>query len=212
MSADTRPISPARFAAALQDLAPPLLHLKVLEIRNSIAHLEYSNDQLRPFADGTATATAMATPPGPGSGGAAVPQQPDQDCVDAIRENEAVMARMAQRIELVRAEVERRGMSWAEFQTGEDMVAAAQADHAQRRHNGRVADAPQRPEEGEGEASTNGGVHAAWTDGTFQTGTVSLSSPSRSGVGGRLTDDELRRGIEQTMRDLGGEEDGGLHL
>ena len=64
MSADTRPISPARFAAALKDLSVGMLHLKVLEIRNSIAHLQYSNDQLRPFADGSATATATARTPG----------------------------------------------------------------------------------------------------------------------------------------------------
>ncbi|CAG9938134.1 unnamed protein product [Clonostachys rosea f. rosea IK726] len=56
MSADTTPISPARFAAALKDLSISMLHLKSLEIRNSIAHLQYSNDQLRPFAEGSATA------------------------------------------------------------------------------------------------------------------------------------------------------------
>ncbi len=54
MSADTTPISPARFAAAVKDLSVEMLHIKVIEIRNSIAHLQYSNDQLRPFAEGAA--------------------------------------------------------------------------------------------------------------------------------------------------------------
>ncbi|PMB65799.1 hypothetical protein BM221_007996 [Beauveria bassiana] len=59
-----------------------------LEIRNSIAHLQYSNDQLRPFAADD------------NDGGA------DAVCVDAIRENEAVIERMAERIALIRIEVE----------------------------------------------------------------------------------------------------------
>ncbi|KAF3358200.1 Protein piccolo [Verticillium dahliae VDG1] len=74
-TADTSPISPARFAAALPPLSLPTLHLKVLEIRNSIAHLRTSNIELLPHALGTEPA-----------GGA-----PDPDCADAIRENEAAV-------------------------------------------------------------------------------------------------------------------------
>ncbi|KAJ4295876.1 hypothetical protein N0V88_004578 [Collariella sp. IMI 366227] len=48
MSSDALPISPSRFAAALPDLPLSALHLKVLELRNSITHLDYSNEQLRP--------------------------------------------------------------------------------------------------------------------------------------------------------------------
>ena len=107
MSADTQPISPARFAAALKDLSISMLHLKVLEIRNSIAHLQYSNDQLRPFAQGSATAVS---PPSTESA------EPDQDCVDAIRENEQVIDRMTERLAIIRIEVEdERGVSWTEF-------------------------------------------------------------------------------------------------
>ncbi|KAG5930189.1 hypothetical protein E4U42_002743 [Claviceps africana] len=195
MSADTRPISPSRFAAALKDLSLSMLHLKVLEIRNSLAHLQYSNDQLRPFAEGTATVL----------GGNANPQ-PDQDCVEAMRENDAVMGRMAERIALVRAEVEARGISWAEFRS-EDDVARARAQSP--RGNGRGARSPEDAE----------GLHSAWTDGTFQTGTIRngemrLASQRSSGAdGGGRSDDELRRAVEERMRDLDDNgEDGGVHL
>ncbi|UKZ80781.1 hypothetical protein TrVFT333_008546 [Trichoderma virens FT-333] len=134
MSADTTPISPARFASAIKDLSLGMLHLKVLEIRNSIAHLQYSNDQLKPFADGTSAAL--------GEPAAA----PDQDCIDAIKENEVVIDRMAERLAIVRVEVEERGVSWTEFQSQDEVEASTNAE---------------------------GTRHSAWTDGTFQTGTIS---------------------------------------
>jgi hypothetical protein len=52
MSSEVTPISPARFAEALKDLPLSTLHLKAAELRNSIAHLDYSNEQLKPFAEG----------------------------------------------------------------------------------------------------------------------------------------------------------------
>ncbi|KAG5981005.1 hypothetical protein E4U43_006667 [Claviceps pusilla] len=217
MSADTRPISPSRFAAALKDLSLSMLHLKVLEIRNSIAHLQYSNDQLRPFADGTATALGAEQ---------GQPAQPDQDCVDAMRENEVVMERMAERIALVRTEVEGRGVSWAEFRSQEEVEADKEADKEADRETARAqrAESPlrnggQHPGDGDTERA-----HSAWTDGTFQTGTIrngELHMDGRSGVsqtgtgthGGRLSDDELRRAMEERMRNLENEEEeGGMHL
>ncbi|MCJ1421327.1 hypothetical protein MMC32_007690 [Xylographa parallela] len=89
MSSNAPPITPARFAAALPDLPLSSLHAKAAELRNSIAHLEASNDQLRPFAD-----------------------EGDPDCADAIHENEEVMKRMSDRIVLLKAEVEGRGFLW----------------------------------------------------------------------------------------------------
>ncbi|KAL5094536.1 hypothetical protein Trisim1_007121 [Trichoderma cf. simile WF8] len=151
MSADTTPISPARFASAIKDLSLGMLHLKVLEIRNSIAHLQYSNDQLKPFADGESAALGESS------------AAPDQDCIDAIKENEVVIDRMAERLAIIRAEVEDRGVSWTEFQSQDEVEARAANSQA-------------------GEALTNGDVaddqaaetrHSAWTDGTFQTGTIS---------------------------------------
>lgn len=198
-AADTTPISPLRFAAALKDLSISMLHLKVLEIRNSIAHLQYSNDQLKPFADGSATAVSSTTDTS--SAG-----EPDQDCIDAIRENEQVIDRMAERIALIRAEVEERGVSWNEFQSMDEVKAK---------------------QEGEGEG-VNGDVngeqqgeqqeqHPAWRDGTFQTGTIRNGEvhmdrqPGRP-EGGSLSDEQLRRAMEERMREDLGDDDEGMHL
>lgn len=211
MSADTRPISPGRFAAALKDLSISMLHLKVLEIRNSIAHLQYSNDQLKPFAEGSATPFSGAD-----ADADAGTHGPDQDCIDAIKENEVVIDRMAERIALIRAEVEERGMSWTEFQSKEEAeAAAAERAKAERQINGH----------GEGEGQR---THSAWTDGTFQTGTIRdgqvhmdrQPAPPAAGRGnnggGTLNDEELRRAMEERMRDLADDDDDGddrgMHL
>ncbi|KAK0656517.1 hypothetical protein B0T16DRAFT_425073 [Cercophora newfieldiana] len=202
MSSETLPISPTAFSAALKDLPLSTLHIKVLELRNSITHLDYSNEQLRPFALGTST--SLGTPP----------SQPDQDCIDAIRENEAVIARMQERIQLVRAEVEERGQSWEEFKSegeveadakeGEEVVVNGTAAAAANGVNGNGHAAEER--------------HSAWTDGTFQTGVirggqVHMDATAGSRTGGSLT--ELRRRMEE-LRGLGdGQDDddeGGLHL
>ncbi|KAM0329860.1 hypothetical protein ACHAQA_004025 [Verticillium albo-atrum] len=230
-TADTTPISPARFAAALPPLSLPTLHLKVLEIRNSISHLRTSNIHLLPYALGT-------DPPG---------STPDPDCADAIRENEAVILRMDERITLIRAEVENRGCSWREFEAAkedEDGAAAADADVAPvtnglrdaRLEEERIAD----------------GRHPAWSDGTFQMGTirggvlhydnepeprgepaaapaaattaapataaagsVAASTTATAPAGGRLDDEQLRRAMEERLRELGDgddDADGGMHL
>ncbi|KAK4143224.1 uncharacterized protein C8A04DRAFT_29039 [Dichotomopilus funicola] len=244
MSADTLPISPSRFAAALEELPVSTLHLKVLELRNSIAHLDYSNEQLRPFAEGTASTSSSQPQPQSQQTSQSQTQstsetatqtqtpafEPDQDCLEAIRENEQVIERMQERIRLVRAEVEgRRGLSWTEFQSQEEQDADA-------------AKTTEGQSAGEGTAQVNGQVngdhpttngdttHSAWSDGTFQTGVIRdgvVQMDNDSGLGGglqtqtqsggSLTDEELRRRIELQMRGLGGEEEdggeeGGLHL
>ena len=91
MSATATPIPPARFAAALRDLPLSSLHAKAAELRNSIAHLLSSNEELKPFAEAG-----------------------DKDCAEAIMENEEVIQRMEERISLLRIEVEGRGMKWVE--------------------------------------------------------------------------------------------------
>lgn len=222
MSSSTPPITPARFAEALKGLSISSLHLKVLELRNNIAHLEYSNEQLRPFAQGLQQTTTSTT--SPSSQETTSSPQPDQDCIDAIQENEQVIARMQERIDLIRTEVQDRGQSWTEFQTKEeaDAIAAAARAAAQAETtngtNGYVDDAAS--EEGAGSSSS------PWTDGTFQTGVVRNGqlvmdgvvgqSVSRlSGAGGSISDEELRRRMEEQLRNLGvdgDEEEGGLHL
>lgn len=213
-SADTRPIAPERFAAALKDLSVGMLHLKVLEIRNSIAHLEYSNDQLKPFAEGTATALSDSTTP------AATASEPDQDCIDAIKENEAVIDRMAERIALVRAEVEERGISWAEFQSRDEVASRGEVDAGDKASSVEV-NGDTQPSETTAAAATSAPAesrHEAWSDGTFQTGTIRngeihMDREAGRPEGGSLTDEQLQRALEERMRNLETDDDeGGMHL
>lgn len=218
MSTSALPISPGAFAEALKDLPLSTLHLKAAELRNSIAHLDYSNEQLKPFALGT-------------EGGA-----PDPDCADAISENEIVIARMQERIALLRAEVEGRGSSWLEFQTVDEIeIEREKANGEGEREAGEERDGGERLVNG----TANGGTQtatatqersSAWTDGTFQTGRIVNGEvvmdngvPQTNGVttstvntnasaGGRLDDDALRRAMEERMRALAEEDDGGMHL
>lgn len=189
MSSETTPISPARFAEALKDLPSSSLALKVLELRNQIAHLDYSNAELEPFAEGTASAL--------GTTGA---NQPDQDCLDAIKENKVVIERVQHRIELIKAEVEQRGLNWQEFKgkNDDDITDAEQSNvngEAQPPVNGTNGPNDHAP------AAVNG-QHAAWSDGTFTTGTV-------RGLG----DEELMRRLQERLPELqDDDEEGGIHL
>ncbi|KOS19087.1 hypothetical protein ESCO_000997 [Escovopsis weberi] len=226
MSADTTPISPSRFAAALKDLSLPMLHLKTLEIRNSIAHLQYSNDQLKPFAEGAQSCS------GPSD---SAPAAPDQDCIDAIRENELVIDRMAERIVVIRAEVEARGLSWREFQSADEADPQAQAQtHSETQaqthteaqaqtQTGTQAQAQAQAQTGtrrdEEHAETAPPARSPWNDGTFQTGTIRNGHVHLDPAPGGLSDEQLRAALEERVRELGGpddDEDGddgaGLHL
>ncbi|KKY32737.1 hypothetical protein UCDDA912_g07303 [Diaporthe ampelina] len=225
----TAPITPARFAAALKDLSVASLHLKVLEIRNSLAHLAHSNAQLRPFAEG-----AVAAPGGE-------PGEPDPDCADAIRENEAVIARMRARVELVRAEVEARGLSWREFEAKDELEDDEPGVVAPAPDGTTTAEVPPAPVgngvDGHAEVGAGSGANGAapsrgnpWEDGTFQTGVIRNGEihmdavPNRQGSsaapgltnggggGGTLTDEELRRRLEERLAEDNDDEDGGLHL
>lgn len=179
MSSESEPISPQRFAAALPDLPLSALRLKVLEIRNSMSHLLYSNAELKPFAD--------ADPP-------------DEVCADAIRENEAVMVRMLERIAALKEEVENRGARWDEFEAG--TVGEGEAEGSA----------------GGEEAGAGEGAHPAWSDGTFRTGTIRLEPSSEQQTGGTLSDEELARQLAERMRALDEDGDGdntaqnGVHL
>ena len=91
MSSGATPITPERFAEAIKELPLANLHSKAAEIRNSIAHLVSSNQQLQPFAD-----------------------EGDSVCADAVQGNVVVIQRMEERILLLKGEVEGRGSKWAE--------------------------------------------------------------------------------------------------
>ncbi|CAG8982740.1 hypothetical protein HYALB_00001021 [Hymenoscyphus albidus] len=204
MSSETTPINPSRFAAALKDLPLETLHFKGAEIRNSIAHLDYSNEQLQPFASGTEASCNGV---------------PDQDCIDAIKENEIVIARMQERIQLLKAEVEGRGSSWLEFSTVEELAAEGNKEGEERLVNGTGE------EHGEREGG-EGGERNPWTDGTFQTGRIvngevqvdgnqssnGTTNGTGTGTGGRLDDEALRRAMEERMRALATDDEEGMHL
>lgn len=99
MSAEARPISPAAFADAIKELPLSSLYAKVSELRNSISHLTRSNEELRTYI--------IESEEGPDS--------PDNKELEAyILENEVVMQSMAERIRLLKTEVEARGQRWME--------------------------------------------------------------------------------------------------
>jgi hypothetical protein len=215
-SADTTPISPARFASAIKDLSIGMLHLKVLEIRNSIAHLQYSNDQLKPFAEGTSIAISDSTSTAPST------TEPDQDCIDAIKENEAVIDRMAERLAIVRMEVENRGFSWTEFQS-QDEVEASRGAGTGTGTEGNEASAGQTTTNGQVNGEVTGEAaetrHSAWTDGTFQIGTISNGQvrfnnepAEQTAPASRSEAQSTTRGAESQDSQDNTEEDGGLHL
>lgn len=211
MSSEAQPITSARFGEALKELPSSSLALKVLELRNSIAHLDYSNAELKPFAEGTASAISGG---GNSNDNNNNQQQPDQDCIDAIAENEAVIRSMQERIALIRTEVESRGLDWREFQGKED-DGSDDAEMAANADSNGVREETTTPAGGNltngvngHNAASGGGAtqqqHEAWRDGTFQTGTIH-----------GMTDEELLRQLTERMPLDDEDEDGaegGMHL
>ncbi|CAD0094357.1 unnamed protein product [Aureobasidium mustum] len=116
MSHEALPIDRARFAEALESLPLDALHSKVAELRNNMNHLRYSNEQMVPFAD--EGDQGMST----FSSGRSKLILRFEDCKDAMYENLVVISRMNERIELLRAEVEKRGMRWSEGEVEDRQV------------------------------------------------------------------------------------------
>ncbi|KAH8693040.1 hypothetical protein BGW36DRAFT_430780 [Talaromyces proteolyticus] len=99
MSAEAQPITPAVFAEAIKSLPLSSLYAKVSELRNSIAHLTRSNEELRLYVRDSEDG----------------PDSPDnKELENYIVENERVMQSMAERIGLLKVEVEDRGQQWIE--------------------------------------------------------------------------------------------------
>ncbi|TQS35611.1 hypothetical protein Golomagni_03964 [Golovinomyces magnicellulatus] len=146
MSDQALPISLDRFKEALQSLPTQTLQLKEAEIQNSIAHLNYSNEQLKPYALGHEESMNF---------------QPDQDCIDALKENEIVLVRFRDRIELVRKELERRGINWPNFQ----------GDKGSRRETENM-NIPPNDSTNPNKLVTGTGKSNAWEDGTITTGRI----------------------------------------
>lgn len=155
MSASSTPITPSAFAAAIRDLPLGNLHSKAAELRNSISHLQHSNEQLKPFAE-----------------------EGDQECTEAIRENEEVVQRMEERITLLRQEVENRGYRWSEAEVEDKEVGEQDVNMA------------------DGDAS----------DSIQERGTTGETGGQRTG--GSLSDEELRRRLMERMEAEMRDEDG----
>ncbi|GKZ36132.1 hypothetical protein AbraIFM66950_007039 [Aspergillus brasiliensis] len=102
MSAESLPISPAAFAEAIKELPLPVLYAKVSEIRNSMAHLHRSNQELRTFINESCDTDTEK-----------------QELEGYIKENEDVAVSMLERIELLKTEVENRGQRWIELEDPE---------------------------------------------------------------------------------------------
>ncbi|KAI0390702.1 hypothetical protein F5Y17DRAFT_48784 [Xylariaceae sp. FL0594] len=210
MSSESQPITHARFAEALRSLPDSSLALKLAEIRQSVAYLDYSNEELRPYAEGrkralvVGTATTIHVTEMP-EGAEGEIGEGDKDCIEAIEENNAVIARMQTRIELVRAEVEARGLDWDDFQGlvkpfGDKEEKKEEEGDGTATTNGTGATTTAN---GTGESThttteTQGQQHEAWRDGTFQTGTLTAQE------GQDLVEELMRRMEGNGLREDGG--------
>ncbi|KAL7268663.1 hypothetical protein RUND412_008702 [Rhizina undulata] len=96
MSVTSQPITPESFLRAIRDLELEQLHAESARLNNSIFHLRRSNVALAEFPDEPA-------------------------CQEAIAENEEVVRRQLERVDMIREEVERRGfrMGHGEEEEGE---------------------------------------------------------------------------------------------
>jgi len=145
MSAEAQPISPARFALAIQDLPVENLYSKAREISNSIAHLERSNKQLQEYSDSI-------------RGDSTIPdgtrEEGDRECLEAIKENEVVIERQKERIELLKREVESRGGKWHEVNGGGEKTRVNGAQET----NGHVEDSSEAVQNGSRVSNSGGGL------------------------------------------------------
>lgn len=226
MSSTSLPIGLTQFTAALPSLPISSLHLRAAELRNSIAHLDYSNEQLAPHTS-------------------------DPICSEAITENEVVIKRMSDRLAALKREVEARGGRWIEALTAEEVARALAEGQDDGLDTPPVVTGTRGDEAGAGNRRENGSGTSAgnpWTDGTFSTGRINgegevIMNPPQStstrdasstsdrgpvnGVhdvtsgnasqpharNGGIGDEEMRARLEERMRqDMMADEDDGMHL
>ena len=179
MSSESRPIDPLRFAEALEALPLDALHAKAAELSNSIEQLRSSNEQMVPFAD-----------------------EGDQDCKEAMFENLGVITRMHNRIELIKAEVEKRGMPWPSEEMERGVVDVQRLrEFGMEGENGEQIIVGRQ----ESDAPTVNGTARTTANGTAG----GEGNSARAQQSGRLTDEELRRQLEAQM---GMDDEEGVHL
>ncbi|KAJ9626536.1 hypothetical protein H2203_004169 [Taxawa tesnikishii (nom. ined.)] len=109
------------------------------------------------------------------------------DCKEAMFENLIVITRMNERIQLLRNEVEKRGMRWADAEVEE-------------------RDAVSDPTNTNGELANGTAAHGSEAPGV-SAGTA--HAPESRAPSGRLTDEELVRRLQEQM---GEDEEEGVHL
>lgn len=138
MSSESLPITRERFVKALEGLSLSSLYLKVAELRNSILHLEKSNQELEEF----------------------VRQEDDKECYEAVLENREVIARMEERIDLIKKEVtEVRCLPW-QPEDGDRIVEVGE------RRNGDVEMVGSSVVQQNGTTTTSNGVTSEQRNGT----------------------------------------------
>ncbi|PHH58623.1 hypothetical protein CDD82_2824 [Ophiocordyceps australis] len=92
-------MTPTRFAQGLKGLSTNSLGIKLVDIQNSIDNRNYDNTVLRPFAEPS------------------IPNRtPDRYSLASIADNNSVIQRMTERVQLIRIEVKSRGLDWREFE------------------------------------------------------------------------------------------------
>ncbi|KAJ6006450.1 hypothetical protein N7451_004394 [Penicillium sp. IBT 35674x] len=109
MSVETHAINPEAFAEAIADLPLSAVYSKVSELRNSIAHLHRSNEELRLFLAESKDS-----------------EEEKKELEGYVLENEGVVTSMNERISLLKVEVERRGQTWIEEKGEKDLNGEAQ--------------------------------------------------------------------------------------
>ena len=109
MANPASPISLNRFACAIHDLPVSKLYDTVAELQNSQAHLVRSNREMQQFA-----------------------VLGDEDCRDAIDENIEVLQRTQHKLDLLKEEIQSRGLLWKN--NDETQPAAGQKSSTEARH------------------------------------------------------------------------------
>ena len=162
MSRSAVPIPLGRFAEAIVDLPLGNLYAKAAELRNSIAHLNSSNEQLEQYAnDG------------------------DQDCANAITENQGVLQRMREQINLLKREFESRGFPWTEVES----------------------------ENSNGDIASGRDHEMIQVDGGFQRmEDVDLSQAGSRRTDGTVADEESARRLRERMTNISETDGEGVHL
>ncbi|KAJ5939438.1 hypothetical protein N7466_002572 [Penicillium verhagenii] len=142
MAAQTTSINPTDFAEAIAELPLSAVYSKVSELRNSIAHLHRSNEEMRFFL-----AESQET------------EEDKKELEGYVLENEGVVTSMNERLSLLKVEVERRGQTWIEEKKDSTDEAQASSEETSAPVSNGTA--------GLGDQSSNANANAGQEDGVY---------------------------------------------